>query len=195
MWVVYLVVILTVVAVAVAGLVAVGNGVGNTRKMPKQIVLDVEESIEFCAESLPVEVSSVLSYDELRRAMRLHLEWIQSYHWAPETADKGDDNGPVVFEEFDALDYVMERADVIKLNITRDQAHAVLSVHTSYLQVMGAIHLDDPALVEADLAEAPMLGGGGQPLLDADNYDSYDSYDSYDNYDNGDGDDKGADSN
>ncbi len=159
--VVYLIVTLTAVAVIVGGLVAVGDGVGKTRKMPKQIILNVEEAIEFCAESLPLDVSSVVSYDELRRVMRLHLEWLQAYHWAPE----GNDDAPIVFEEFDSLDYVMERADIIGLSIDRVHAEKVISVHTSYLQVMGAIHLDDPALVEADLAEVPLLSVDDVPLL------------------------------
>ena len=163
----YFVLALTIMAVVITGLLAVGNGVGKTRKMPKHIVLDAEEAIEFCAESLPVEVSSAVSYDELRRAMRLHLEWVQAYHWSPDVSGS-DEEGPIVFEEFDALDYVMERADVIGLAITRTQAQAILSVHTSYLQVMGAIHLDDPTLVEADLADAPMLEGNAQPLLEGD---------------------------
>ncbi len=158
---VYLIVILTALAVIGAGLVAVGEGVGKTRKMPKQIILNVEEAIEFCAESLPIDVSSVVSYDELRRVMRLHLEWLQAYHWAPDS----DDDGPIVFEEFDSLDYVMERADIIGLEIEREHAQKVISVHTSYLQVMGAIHLDDPALVEADLAEVPLLSIDDTPLL------------------------------
>ena len=169
--VVYLAVVLTVVGVVVVALLAVGEGVAKTRQMPKQIILDTDEAIEFCAESLPLDVSSVLSYDELRRAMRLHLEWLQAYHWSPEG---GAADGPIVFEEFDALEYVMERADVIDLSIERDQARMIISVHTSYLQVMGAIHIDDPALVEADLADLPALSSAeAPPLLASDDIDDW----------------------
>jgi dihydroneopterin aldolase len=132
---------------------AVGHAVGVTEQMPAQIVVDVHEAIEFCAEALPHEVTATVSYDELRRVLRLHLEWIQFYHWAPETSE----SGPIVFEQFDALDYVMERVEVTNLEITREHAAAVIQAHSDYLQVMGAIHIEDPVKVEQDLAELPLL--------------------------------------
>ena len=69
-----------------------------------------------------------------------------------------------MFEEFDALGYVMERADTIGLEVDPDHAAAVIEAHSSYLQVMGAIHIEDPVEVQADLAELPLLD---TPLLEA----------------------------
>lgn len=145
--------ILAAVAIVVVAFVAVGHAVGNTESMPAQIVVDVHEAIEFCAESLPDEVTATISYDELRRLLRLHLEWIQAYHWAPETTS----SSPIVFEQFDALDYVMERMTVTDLDVRRDDAAAVIQAHSGYLQVMGAIHIDDPIKVDGDLRELPLL--------------------------------------
>ncbi len=157
---VFAAVILTIVLVVVVALVFVGSAVGKTSAMPAQIVVDVHEAINFCAEAVPIAVSSVLSYDDVRRILRLHLEWLQAYHWAPE----GDSDGPIVFEEYDSLDYVMERADIIGIEVERDHAAAVIEAHSSYLQVMGAIHIEDPVDVQADLAELPLLDA---PLLEA----------------------------
>ena len=150
---VFAVLALAAVLIVVIGLYAVGDAVGKTSNMPDQIVLDVHEAIEFCAEALPQEVTATLSYDQLRRMLRLHLEWIQAYHWAPET----EGPAPIVFEQFDALDYVMERVAVTDVEISRDHAAAIIQAHSDYLQVMGAIHLDDPVKVEQDLAELPLL--------------------------------------
>lgn len=150
------------VLVVVVGLVFIGDAVGKTSAMPDQIVVDVHEAINFCAEALPSEVTAVMTFDELRRLLRLHLEWIQAYHWSPE----GSDEAPILFEEFDALDYVMERMAAIRLDIPKAHVAQVIDVHSSYLQVMGAIHLDDPVKVEADLAELPL--GTELPELDAD---------------------------
>ncbi len=159
------------VAIVVIAFYAVGHAVGVTEQMPAQIVVDVHEAIEFCAEALPHEVTATVTYDELRRVLRLHLEWIQFYHWAPETAS----SVPIVFEQFDALDYVMERVAVTNLEITREHAAAVIQAHSDYLQVMGAIHLDDPVKVEQDLAEMPLLDNPtgielepGEPTSDTD---------------------------
>ena len=156
-------VLLAAVVVVIVGLLFVGWAVGKTTSMPDQIVIDAHEAIEFCAEALPAEVTSQLTYDELRRLLRLHLEWIQAYHWAPE----GDPTGPILFEEHDALDYVMERADIVGLEVTREQAAAVVEAHDAYLQVMGAIHVEAPELVERDLSQLPVLDAGEQrPALE-----------------------------
>ncbi len=159
---------LAAVLVIVIALVFVGDAVGKTSNMPDQIVVDVHEAIDFCAEALPSDVTAVMTFDDLRRILRLHLEWIQAYHWSPE----GNEEGPILFEEFDALDYVMERAAAIRLEVPRGHVAQVIDVHSSYLQVMGAIHLEDPVQVEADLAELPLnadvveLGGDETPELD-----------------------------
>ncbi len=145
---------IAVVLVVVIALLFVGDAVGRTAAMPNQIVVDVHEAIGFCAEALPSDVTASLTFDELRRLLRLHLEWIQAYHWAPE----GTDAGPILFEEFDALDYVMERCAAVRLDVPRSHVAQVIDVHSSYLQVMGAIHLEDPEQIEADLAELPLSG-------------------------------------
>lgn len=150
--IVVLVVLAAVLVVGIA-LLFVGWAVAKTSEMPDQIVIDSHEAIEFCAEALPVEVTSQLSYDELRRLLRVHLEWIQAYHWAPE----GDPSGPIVFEEHDALDYVMERVDILRLPVTPEQAAAVIEAHDAYLQVAGAIHLEAPEVAERDLSQLPVL--------------------------------------
>lgn len=155
--------VVAAVLIIVIGFVAVGHAVGTTEAMPDQIVVDVHEAIEFCAEALPGEVTATMSYDELRRVLRLHLEWIQFYQWAPETTS----TGPIVFEQFDAVNYVMERMTVTDLDVPREHVAAVIQAHSDYLQVMGAIHLDDPVKVEEDLGELPLLDDPSHQELEA----------------------------
>ncbi len=159
-----LLVVAALVVVAVA-FVFVGHAVGSTEAMPDQIVIDGHEAIEFCAQALPDAVTASLSYDDLRRLLRLHLEWIQAYHWAPASTDAP----PIIFEQFDPLAYVMERCEVVGLDVDPEEAAAVIQAHSDYLQVVGALHIDDPVNVEADLAQAPQLrAGAGVPLLEDD---------------------------
>ncbi|MEM7338593.1 MAG: hypothetical protein AAF467_08100 [Actinomycetota bacterium] len=150
---VFVVLGLTVVLVVVVALLSVGWAVGSTRDMPDQIVIDAHEGIEFCAEALPDHVTAELTYNDLRRILRLHLEWVQFYHWAPE----GKSEVPVLYEQFDAVDYVVERAEMTDLHVPKHHIVEVIRAHDSYLQVSGAIHIDDPIAVESDLAELPML--------------------------------------
>ncbi len=150
--------ILVVAAVAIVALALVftGMAVAKTSVMPDQIVIDAHEAIEFCAQALPDHVTAEVSYDELRRVLRLHLEWIQAYDFAPE----GTADGPIVFEQFDAVDYIMERAAVNHFDIPREHVVAIVRAHTDFLQVMGAVHIEDPVVVSQDLAELPMLEPG-----------------------------------
>lgn len=163
-------VILLLAALAAVGLIlaiafiAVGHAVGATEAMPAQIILDVEESVEFCAQALPDHVTASLSYDDLRRLLRLHLEWIQAYHWAPASKNAT----PIVFEQFDPVAYVMERCHVIRLEVTAEEAAAVIQAHSDYLQIAGALHIDDPVEVEADLSAIGLLeSSDGPPTLSA----------------------------
>lgn len=155
--------IIAAAIIVIVAFIAVGHAVGSTEAMPAQIVVDVHEAIEFCAEALPDEITAELSYDELRRLLRLHLEWIQAYHWSPE----GTESGPIVFEQFDALDYVMERMTVTDLDVPRGFAAAVIQAHSDYLQVMGAVHIDDPVKVDGDLAQFPLLEAPDAAELDS----------------------------
>ncbi len=149
-------VIAALAVIAAIAFVSVGHAVGATESMPAQIIIDVEESVEFCAQALPDHVTASLSYDDLRRLLRLHLEWIQAYHWAPASRD----STPIVFEQFDPVAYVMERCHVIRLEVTAEEAAAVIQAHSDYLQVAGALHIDDPVNVEADLSAIGLLGDG-----------------------------------
>jgi hypothetical protein len=155
-------ILVAALVVVIVALLFVGWAVGKTSAMPDQIVVDAHEAIEFCAEALPDEVTATISYDELRRLLRLHLEWIQFYHWAPE----GRSDGPILFEELDAVDYVEERADVVGLEVSRDHIVEVVKAHSAYLQVMGAIHLEDPVLAESDLSQLPLLDAPSRSALE-----------------------------
>ncbi|MEZ5227243.1 MAG: hypothetical protein R2710_11365 [Acidimicrobiales bacterium] len=145
--------IVAAVLIVALGFAFTGWAVGKTETMPDQIVVDAHEAIEFCAQALPDHITAEISYDDLRRVLRMHLEWIQAYDFSPE----GVAEGPIVFEQFDAIGYVLERADVNHLAVTPEQVAAIIQAHSDYLQVMGAIHIEDPVKVQADLAELPML--------------------------------------
>ncbi len=154
-------IVVAALVVIVVAFVAVGHAVGTTEAMPAQVIIDGHEAIEFCAQALPDWATASLSYDDLRRLHRLHLEWVQAYHWAPASSD----SIPIIFEQFDPLAYVQERCETIGLDVTTQEIAAVIQAHTDYLQVIGALHLDDPVDVEADLARMPLLDGGDAAQL------------------------------
>ena len=151
-----LLLLVAAVLIVAIGFTFTGWAVGKTESMPDQIVVDAHDAIEFCAQALPSHVTAEITYDELRRILRMHLEWVQAYDFAPD----GTADGPIVFEQFDAVAYVLERAEVNRLKMSPENVAAIVQAHSDYLQVMGAIHIEDPVKVQEDLAELPMLGTG-----------------------------------
>ncbi len=121
---------------AILSLISVGYAVRRVLTTPPQIIFDAEESIEYAAQALPDEVTSQISYGDLQRVLRLHLEWLQAFHWSPVGASKS----PIVFDELEPKQYITERAEVIGLEIDTQYIESILASHYDYLTAVGAIH-------------------------------------------------------
>lgn len=157
---VWLILGLAALSVFAIAMVFVGWGVDKTRTSPPQITIDINDAIDFCSEALPDDVTAQISYEDLRRLMRYHLEWIQFHHWSPE----GTGELPIVYEGDDAAGYVARRAEFWHLDVSRDQIDAVVEANDAFLQYSGAIGVADPELASTDLAElAAALDAGADP--------------------------------
>jgi len=146
------IVISTISVIAIA-LIAVGGAVKKTSEMPDQVVFEASEAIEFCAQALPDSTTSQLSYENLEKILRIHLEWIQAFHWSPEKFSPS----ALVFDQAEPLQYLAERTDIVGLDVTAEEIKVVLDAHYEYLIAIGA--LDTPTKEHSilDLSEAPAL--------------------------------------
>ena len=72
---VWLVIAIGVVVVVVIALVAIGNITQRLAVEPERQVFEGEEALSFVAEALPNRMTSVLSYDDVERIIRLHLDY------------------------------------------------------------------------------------------------------------------------
>lgn len=75
--VVVLFTVLTVIVVAVIGLVAVGGVTAKLASAPPRPLFDLAEAVEFVAERLPFDATAELSYDDVRRLVGWHLDYLQ----------------------------------------------------------------------------------------------------------------------
>ncbi|MCP3856013.1 MAG: hypothetical protein GY745_20175 [Actinomycetia bacterium] len=145
-----IVIILFTAAVVVAiALVAVGRVVGETTSQPAHTVFDSAEALSFVAEALPDDVTAELSYDEVTRLMRLHLEYVQMHHLAPEDPDDPAANLVVMGEE-DPVDHILRRAGESKKPVERHHAQAVVTAQLAYFEAIGALDIEPPDPGSAD---------------------------------------------
>lgn len=137
------IIIVAAVIVVVIALVAVGRVVGETAAQPAHKVFDSGEALAFVSEALPDEVTAELSYDEVTRLMRLHLEYVQMHHLAPEDPEDPSANLVVMGEE-DPVDHILRRAVEHKRPVERHHAQAVVTAQLAYFEAIGALDIEPP---------------------------------------------------
>jgi hypothetical protein len=141
-------VVLTVLVVAVIGLVSVGGVTQRLERQPPPSFFDSDEALEFIAEHLPDDVTAQLSYDDVRQIMGWYLDYLETKGVAAETEDElieeqASGTGPIVAEDDEGLAYVLGQASDAGLDSARDlddvQIVAVVEQLLAYLDAIGAI--------------------------------------------------------
>lgn len=147
---------LAVVLVVVIGLVAVGGVTQRMAVLPPERVFDLEEAIDWVAESLPDELTASLSYDDVRAMLEFHLDYLESLGVAredsvPLVGEPGEwaaeGVGPRIADDNAALAYVIGQLTGSERDVTDEQAAAVVGLAEEYLLAIGALggQVPDPS--------------------------------------------------
>jgi hypothetical protein len=131
-------IVLTVVAVVVIGLVALGRLTYRLEEEPPTSVYDLEEAVEFVADRLPDQITAELSYDDVRTLLLWHLDYLEDRGVARESGDNVT-SGPLVAAEDDALAYVLGKATDAGMTLDDTWVVQVLDASNDYLEAIGAI--------------------------------------------------------
>jgi hypothetical protein len=128
------------VLVVVIALVAVGRESFTMGAQPRQALFDLDEAVGFVADHLPGRVTARLSYDDVRRLLGWHLEYLRS-RGVPDRREVAAGNGSdrVVIDEDEPVAFVLMRAEAAGVDATADDVVAVLDAETAYLAAIGAI--------------------------------------------------------
>lgn len=124
---------LAIIAVVVLGLVAIGRETGRLAARVHPAVFDLEEAVDFIAESLPVDVASRLTHDDVRWVLRADADLLETA-----TIEDPDKERSVV-DEYDAVARILARADDEGRSIEDADVAAVLDARITYLQAIGAV--------------------------------------------------------
>ena len=134
---------LFVFAIAAA---AIGTVTAGLARSHERVVFDAEQSLEFVAEALPSELTAELSYDDVRRILRLLHDHLHARGVATTAGEDGDEVAVVSPEE--AVAEIVARAADVGIAIEPDHARAVVDAQMAYFEAIGA--LGGPADVRPD---------------------------------------------
>ncbi len=130
--------VVVVLAVVLVGLVVVGRETARLDAEPPRRVFDPTEAIGWVGDRLPFEVSAELSYDDVRRILSWHMEYLH-------------DAGLTFAHDAPVLDHEVRvtaesaraavHAAAARAGASYDSAHldAVVDGQTAYLVAIGAI--------------------------------------------------------
>ena len=137
-------------AVLVLGIafVALGSTVGRLERERSPAVYELPDAVDWIADRLPDEVTARVSYDDVARVLRWHLDWFAAQGVASEHGEElagegiGDD-APVVASEDEAVDAIVARALAAGGPDAVDVV-CILDLQMRYLDLIGALDRDDP---------------------------------------------------
>jgi hypothetical protein len=150
-------VVAAVVLVAVIALVAVGREAFTMASQPKQALFDVDEAVDFVADSIPDEISARITYDDVRALVRWHLEHLAAVGTPANRWDAGRSRLVVVDDE-EGAEVLMTRAIESGLDLTPDDVAAVLAAELAYFEAIGAVGPPVPEPLELLAAEEEAKG-------------------------------------
>jgi hypothetical protein len=134
-------VVLSVVALALVfgiAAVVVGREARRLDRQARRPVFDIDEAVAWVAQHLPFEVSAVLSYDDVRRIIDWHLEYLRM-RGVSSNGHGPNLQGPIVVGGAETVDYVLRQCQAHGVEYTPSQVHAVLEAQMTYLEAIGAV--------------------------------------------------------
>jgi hypothetical protein len=140
---------LAVFAIAAA---AVGTVSGRMATEPPPTLFDMNEAVEFVADRLPDEVTARLSYDDVRRILHWHIDYLEAKGLASAATpgvllDTDDEGGPVVVADDDSVAWVIGKVADAGLELGDVDVMLIIEAELDYLRAIGAI---GPSTVRPD---------------------------------------------
>ena len=132
-------VIVGAVLVLGVAIVAVGGVVQRLGPEPQRQVFDHREALDFVVEALPGDVTAELSYEDVQRILRLHLDFLHRRGISRSGGDLPDRDDPVVVGLEDGVAYVLARGELVQFRPQRDHVAEVITAQLAYFEAIGAL--------------------------------------------------------
>jgi hypothetical protein len=131
--------VIALLVVFVIAAVVVGREARRLSTEPPRSVYDIDEAVQWVAEHLPFDVTAVLTYDDVRRIIDWHLEFLRTRAVSSNGHGAAQTDTPIVVGGAETVDYVLQRSSSAGSAYTSEQIHAVLEAQMGYLEAIGAV--------------------------------------------------------
>jgi hypothetical protein len=121
--------------------IAIGREARRLDAVAPRAVYDLEEAVEFVADTLPEHSQARLTHDEVRQLLRAHMTQLRSKGLQPPSAvdQRQEIESPLVVDDTDAAGYLIGHADLRGLDVTDEDVVHVVDAHLAYLRDIGAV--------------------------------------------------------
>lgn len=109
------------------------KSLGSRRYVP---TYRIDEAVVYVSDRLPAEITSHLSYEEVRQVLRWHLEFLQGQQIAATRASDADE---VVVSDDPGVVHVVERATENDMDVEVEELAVVVGLQVDYLTAIGAL--------------------------------------------------------
>jgi hypothetical protein len=142
--VIWLFAVLAVITTFVIAAVSVGSTTAGLARRPRRSVYDLEEAVDRVAESLPVEISAQVSFDDVRAVLGWYLDYLAAKGMASTKAADVIGDELVVVPDDELVGWVLGRLDEAPAGdpgaeLTDEQVVAILEANRGYERSIGAI--------------------------------------------------------
>ena len=140
--------VIAAIGVFITAAVAVGGAVTRTGAQPPPTVLQLDDAVEWVADRLPFEVAAEISHNDVRRILLWQLDYFDTIGLASAGgAELGGESVPedhalVVADDDAAVDFVVERAEASRADISALHVVCVLDLQMQYLREIGAVGVE-----------------------------------------------------
>lgn len=136
---IWLFVIVGAVLVVSIGLLFIGASTDLLSRMPRQSVFHLPEAVDWVADRLPAEVAAEVSYDDVRRILIWHLDYLDQLEVPVRDSDARELDHAVVAEEDEAVVHALACAAEEGVEIDPVHVTVVLDLAGGYLRAIGAV--------------------------------------------------------
>ena len=127
------------VLVVVVALVAVQRVLLRLAVEPERNVFENDEAVEFVAQALPSAITAELSYEDLQRILRLHLDYLHREGVARSGGDLERGEGVKILQIQDGVAYVVERGALVEFCPAPDHVRQIIEAQLAYFEAIGAV--------------------------------------------------------
>lgn len=160
--------LVALVVIVVIALLAVGVVVGRLGPEPERQVFESDEALQFVVAALPDEATAELTFDDVQRIMRLHLDQLHARGVARSGGDLDDGDGPLVIDPDEVVEAICTRGALADFRPSPGHVRDVVNAQLAYFEAIGAIdEVPTPELAQLQLDELTPGGvqqfdGGGE---------------------------------